>query len=500
MKAGVLLPEQVCGRARSLWGVEMIRKTVRDKTYNLGTYLKSVSDGDICENADVQRLAGSFDKREINEMVYTVLTSDHIPELILAECSEDDRIYIADGLQRTTMLKLFRFGNYKISSAIDNPLVRYMRKMRDDSGRVIKNERDQALFEEAELDIRNKTYDSLPEELKKEFDEFQLRVVIHEDCTMKRISELIKRYNNQRPMTAAQRAFTYMDNFAVRVRAISNRKLFVECGGYTEREKSNGAIERIVAESVMCTFHPDHWKKSAKDVCIYLNQNADESEFQAFEELADRLGRIYTPDFNRAFTGKNSFIWFRIFYIFTGLGLEDRRFADFVGAFHRSLRDRAVEGVSYRGAEGVTYAMLDREQGTKDRSLVLAKLGILEALMKEYFQAPSPEECRLPDAEAFLSENLQIDRAVLREDMELYNDTLDCLTDNAVRVGSRLLERQNRLSLLAMVAYSYQEDADLDRWLGEYAEKNPVYYADQRKNFIHMRNDFNAYRKRAESA
>ena len=80
----------------------MIKRPVRDETYSLKDYLAYIHDGDICENADVQRAAGNFDDKEVNEIVYTVLTLDHIPELILAECNEDGHTYIVDGLQRTT--------------------------------------------------------------------------------------------------------------------------------------------------------------------------------------------------------------------------------------------------------------------------------------------------------------------------------------------------------------------------------------------------------------
>ena len=70
------------------------------------------------------------------------------------------------------------------------------------------------------------------------------------------------------------------------------------------------------------------------------------------------------------------------------------------------------------------------------------------------------------------------------------------LEDNTIRDGSKLLDVANRLSLLAMVAYSYKNDVDLDDWLEEYAAKNNAYYMDQRKNYSHMVNDFNLYQKR----
>lgn len=74
-----------------------------------------------------------------------------------------------------------------------------------------------------------------------------------------------------------------------------------------------------------------------------------------------------------------------------------------------------------------------------------------------------------------------------------------CLKDlenNTIKDGSKLLDIANRLSLLAMVVYSYKYDVDLDDWLEEYAANNNTYFIDQRKNYSHMVNDFKQYQKR----
>ena len=73
---------------------------------------------------------------------------------------------------------------------------------------------------------------------------------------------------------------------------------------------------------------------------------------------------------------------------------------------------------------------------------------------------------------------------------------LKYLENNTIRDGSKLLEVANRLSLLAMVEYSYKNDVDLDDWLEEYAANNNTYFMDQRKNYLHMVNDFRQYQKR----
>jgi len=480
---------------------EMIKRTVRDQVYTLDTYLKYVNDGDICEHADVQRMAGNFDTKEVNEIVYTVLTLDHIPEIILAECIEDGRTYIVDGLQRTTMLKLFRFGNHKITSSIDNSIVEYSKKSCDKNGKIIKNERNQVVFEDAEFNIKNRTYESLPPELKKVFNDFQLRFAIHENCTKKRISELIKRYNYHKGMTTPQRALTYMYKYGGMVKEILKKKFFIECTGYKEREKINGTMERVVTESIMYMFHADNWKKQSKAVCEFLNENSSEEEFEKFKEIVNRLGVIVTPEFNKVFISKNSFIWFKLFKTFTEYNLGDELFANFICEFNNTLKNKVINGIEYKDLVDITYSKLDKETGTKDKVLIIAKTQILETLMKEYLHIEEPE--KVDDEESFISDVVEIDKLEVHENMELYMDTLNGdygLKEKCIKYGSKLLDTQNNISLLALVAYSYKIVQDLDDWLIEYAKNNNTYFMDQKRNYYHMRREFDEYLRREAAA
>ena len=82
------------------------------------------------------------------------------------------------------------------------------------------------------------------------------------------------------------------------------------------------------------------------------------------------------------------------------------------------------------------------------------------------------------------------------EEMDCYEETLDGLENNTIRDGSKLLDMANRMSLLAMVAYSYKNDVDLDEWLEEYASNNNTYFMDQRRNYSYMVDNFKQYQKR----
>ena len=52
-----------------------------------------------------------------------------------------------------------------------------------------------------------------------------------------------------------------------------------------------------------------------------------------------------------------------------------------------------------------------------------------------------------------------------------------------------LLEKENRLSLLSIVAYSFEKEIELKDWFIDYFNKNNTYIRDQRENYLVMKND-----------
>lgn len=245
----------------------------RKQTYTMDMYLAKIKDLDIRSDADVQRLAGQWNKSMINELIVTVLTDDYIPPIILGE-EYNSQLWIIDGLQRSTSLRLYRFGNYKITSSIEDSIIPYKAKNKDENGNIV--------WEDATFDIKNKTYEQLPDELKKRFNEYQIETVIHEDCDMRRISQLIKRYNNHTAMNTAQVAFTHLENFARDIRGIIDTDFFSRMGVYKENDITKGTLERIISEAVMCMYHLNDWKKTSTAICNYLNSNATTEEFETY--------------------------------------------------------------------------------------------------------------------------------------------------------------------------------------------------------------------------
>ena len=160
----------------------------------------------------------------------------------------------------------------------------------------------------------------------------------------------------------------------------------------------------------------------------------------------------------------------------------------------------------------------NRSTSTKDKKIVIEKIELLTILMKEFFHQKNitvnndinenrkeedivnnyieSEKCcketEISDYD-FICRNVgQIEKA----DVEFYNDILDDLTLN-VDNNSHLMDKENRTSLLAMVAYSIKNDVDLDEWLVSYFEHHNTYNKDQYSNYIDMKNDYEIYIKQA---
>ena len=507
----------------------------RKQTYTLEMFLKKINDGDIDNNADVQRHM-VWSREQINELIVTVLTDEYIPPIILGE-EGNSQLHITDGGCRSTALNSFWRGMHKINTALENSLIPYKRKVKRKDGTVT--------WEDSVFDIKNKTFDQLPEELKKKFNEYQIETVIHENCDNNKISKYIKRYNNHTSMNTDQKAFTYIDRFAGYIRRIVGSRFFLEHSVYTENEKTKGAVERVVVETIMCTNHFDNWKTQAKSACKYLNDNAAEEEFDKFAENLHRLETIITEDIKDIYNKKDSFVFLTLF----------DRFAEFLKEFKNNLRPIV------RNRNGLLFDEIDKGLSTKNKQVVTDKLDMLEYYMLKYLQKfegepgsrfkdpgdneeepgsryKSPKDSeeepgsRLKDPrdseeelgsrfkfpkdseeepgsrlkapqdgegaagnriEFFVAENLGMEAETVHEDMDLYNDSLDTLLESTVRIDSKLRQEQNRPSLLAMMVYSYRCDRDLDDWMAQYASRNNTYFADQKKNFLCMKADFEQF-------
>lgn len=390
---------------------------------------------------------------------------------------------IVDGGSRTAAFMMYRYGNHKIASSVENSIIPYKKKDKDENGDII--------WEDASFDIKGKTYDQLPEELKKKFNGYQIETVVHENCDKNRIATYIKRYNEHSSMNTNQKAFTYIDKFANKIRKIMDSDFFLNCNVYSDNDNEKGVLERIIVETVMCSNHFDGWTKEAKKLFKYINDHANEEEFDVLEKNLHRLENIVTDDIKDIFNKKDSFIFLTLFDKFSKLGVNDTKFADFLREFKSNYRAKV------RNVNGLLFDEIKQSSSTKAKQVITEKLYLVENLMSKFLGADTNiEKSGMDNVEAFISENLDMEIDEFRDDLEDYEDTLDKLLDNTVKDGSRLLDERNRPSLLAMMIYSYKEDKDLDEWMSDYAKKNNTYFVDQKKNFLHMKNSFEQYIKK----
>ena len=436
----------------------------RKQVYTMDQYTKNVSEGYITNDADTQRNPAW--KPIVDGLAVTILTDDYISPIILAE-EDSGQIHIVDGGSRTAAFQMIRFGNHKIKSSVENPIIPYKKLVKDDNGKT--------KFEDAEFDIRNKTFEQFPKELQKKFDEYQIETVIHEHCDKEKIATYMVRYNTRKNFTANQKQFLYVPKFAEQIRDITKRNFFINNCDIMDGDKENGILERIVTESVMITNYIDKWNKNGKKLATYINDNATEEQFEKLNNNISRLENIVTDNTKSLFNVKDSFIWFTLFERFTKLGLDDNKFAEFLEAF--------VNGIGNKQVDGKLFDKADETGSTKDKSVILSKLHILETLMYEFLHI-NKEDLQEINLIEFVQENVNTE--ITEEDIEQYKDVLDDLTLN-VDNSSRLMDKQNIPSLVAIVAYSFKQDIDLDDWIVQYFDENDNYILNQKENYLHMK-------------
>lgn len=458
----------------------------RKQTYTLEMYLKKLKDQDIRLDQDVQRLSDQWNNSMMNELLVTVLNDGYIPPIILAQES-NSQMWTVDGLQRSSTFMRFRYGNYKITTSVEEPIITYRAKVRDSENEVMIDGNADIVWENRQFDIRNKTYNKLPEELKKIFDEYQIETVVHEGYSMTEISKFVRRYNFHKSMNASQKMFTYVDRHARKIREILRKRFFVECTGYTKAERKNGTLERILLESVMCMFHLDNWKKSGQ-LGEYVNENAAETEFNVLENLIDRLESIVTEQHYSIFNSRDTFIWFTLFHKFMQLDCDEGKFAEFLTYFKEQ-----TDGIDMNEFYGI-----DKNDSTKDKSVIIKKIDKLENMMCEFLGIPKIKinENNVSDILGFVHEHVT-PHATL-EDIEQYAEVLQTLARNIGR--SELWNDGNLSSLIAVVSWSFEHDIDLDNWLADYCSRTDSYFDNQVRNFEIMREDLEIFIKQTAVA
>ena len=339
----------------------------------------------ILDNHPLQRASGQWSKIMQSNLISDLLQGNAIPPLLLAEQYINGVAYkwLLDGKQRLVgAIYSYLNDGFKISRNVERNMIEYQANEQDENGNIVCDSYGIPKKINCEFDIRNKKFSQLPKELQERFKNYNLQITLNLNCTKEQIEYDIRRYNQSKPMSVAQKGVTYLgEDFTKIVKTLSAKPFFKEKGNYSPSESYNGKLDRTIIESIMSINFLDKWNKSNDVNCSYLKENAKVKQFNVLESIIDRLYDVITDEVNDLFDSKNSFVWFTLFDRFTKTKIgrsetEDEKFVEFLAAYKEELHSRKIDGM--------TTEDIDYNAGTKGRVAVRKKLEHIEALMNEF--------------------------------------------------------------------------------------------------------------------
>ena len=324
--------------------------------------------------------------------------------------------------------------------------------------------------------------------MKKKFDDYQIRIVVHQNCTMQEISKLVRRYNRNKSMGSNQKALTWIPTYARKIKNIANNEFYKNCVAPSEPMRKNGTYEQTVANSVMTVFHINDWKKAPKDRNEYLEENSSFDEFEKINEYGNRIAKVCGNKLQNIFVFKDILCWMATFHNFTKLGLEDNKFAGFVNALVKDLHSKVIGEWS--------YDTLDKEAGTSDKKIVQAKIDTYTALMMDYLNINTTENVEENTEESILSfvqENANSNAT--NDDVDFYTD----MVEDCVKIDAPVY-KSCKMALIALMAYACQkeQDQDFESWIKNYKTSN--FSQSQKTNYLYLKRDFDKFMQRDVSA
>lgn len=327
-----------------------------------------------------QRESGQWSPKTKGNLISDILQDNPVPNLTFAEQVINGIVitWNLDGKQRCTTAYEFYNNQFRISRAVRRFSIEYQTIAKDKGGDIVLGSDGFPMMEKKTFDIRNKRFRDLPHELQERFLEYTFDCTLYLNCTDEDIEYHVQRYNDGKPMTPAQKGMGSLGTkYSAIVKRIADMPFFKDCGDYRMSEYRNGTIDKTVIEGIMASSYRENWGKN--DVmCTFLKENASEADFERFADIIDRLEEIITESLSELFNSRDSFIWFALFAEFDKTGLDDSRFAEFLTAFQESLHSKEIGGT--------TYDEINAFRNTKDKKIVISKLGLLTGLMDEYFK------------------------------------------------------------------------------------------------------------------
>ena len=471
--------------------MELLRDKIKRDTYMVSKLCNMIARGDLRDNHPQQRKSGQWVKETRDNFIVTVIKNEDFDPIKICEQLTEKGVvlWLIDGLQRSTTIENYKSGRFKLGRNINPSFIEYQEAVRDEEGNIT--------YQNVSYDLRGKAYKDLPEKLKEDFDNCPVDVVKHLDCTDEEVGRHITRYNSGQSMNSAQKIVAYMCNVAKHVKRLANHSFFNDCAIYSEKKDLNGDIDKTVSEIVMGINFFELWKsKDAKKMGKFLNENATEDMFNRVENYLDDLLEIVTPDVGvKLFDTKNAAISFMLYDRFKKLGYRKEVFGEFLSTYE-TFKDAKVEVKrEYKIKKGsdektnvISFAQINDCNSTKDKGIMEDKLHILETVMNEFLLINKEdlikEDFEEIDILEFVRENVKSDADL--EDIRFYEEMLNDYTVE-VENSSKLLEKRNNPSLIAIVGYAVENEIDLDKWIVDWFKGNKMYLLSQKKNFLHMK-------------
>lgn len=476
--------------------------------YSLSSLLKKKKNGDINCKYILQRKAFQWKTEEVNRYLARILSGLPIPEMVI--CDKDNvntkksTSYLIDGLQRLSYAESFKEDKITITkNGAERHLIQYKNYQVDENGNRVFDEDGNPIFEYEVFDIIGKKYRDLPDDLKDRFKEFNINVTRFFHCTDQQIADHIRDYNNHSAMNKEQSGMTKISPLTgAKIKAISeNNRFFDNCGKFTKTNVIKGKIDRAVAEAMMLVFFKDNWKSDLGKNYKFVDENATDANFETINSYLNRLECAIgdeNKELDNILTVSTIPLWLGVYHEFAKYGIEDNRFVDFLTEYNSSLKFKEVDGVSMESFK-LTH-------DTKRKVTVLNKIELLTKLMKEYLHIKEDEESLVEVGENNVTNNVfaeqdtlefirhNVKEDVIEDDIELYKSLLE---DWSVEVdnSSKLLEPGNNNSLLAVIAYSIENELDeeIPAWMMSFFKRNDTYIKDQKENYTYMVNDLSEF-------
>lgn len=159
--------------------------------YIMDSFLKKIKNHEVSIKNQLHKGKVQWNEETKSNLIVSIFNDYQFPAIVIAEIIKNGNAYpyVIDGIQRITACLDFKNNNLKIHKNSERSTIKYTKRT--------KNENDEVVFKLEEIDIKDKLYKDLPEELQDWFDNYNIHVNVYSPCTEEDIKFHIKRYNSK---------------------------------------------------------------------------------------------------------------------------------------------------------------------------------------------------------------------------------------------------------------------------------------------------------------